>query len=169
MSEQAPATRIVLGRICGVHGVRGWVKIFSDTDPREGILGYRHWLLGDDPKPRRVRDGQRHGKSVIAQLEGCEDRDQAAALVGCDIAVTRDQLPPPSPDEFYWCDLEHLEVVTREGVSLGQVDHLFATGANDVLVVKGERERLLPFVWEQVVLDVDFTRKRIDVDWDPEF
>lgn len=169
MSERAPSSRIVLGRISGVHGVRGWVKVFSETDPREGILGYRQWLLGDEATPRRVREGQRHGKSIIALLDGCADRDQAAALIGREIAVTRDQLPPPSPDEFYWCDLEGLEVVTREGVSLGRVDHLFATSANDVLVVTGERERLLPFVWEQVVCDVDFERARIEVDWDPEF
>ena len=79
------------------------------------------------------------------------------------------QLPPPRADEFYWCDLEGLAVETQDGMDLGRVDHLFATGANDVICVKGERERLIPFVWGDVIKDVDFAEGRILVDWDPDF
>jgi 16S rRNA processing protein RimM len=165
-----PGTRmLVLGRIAGVYGLRGWVKVFSETDPRENILRYSPWYLGEAQAPRAVSEGRRHGKAVIARLAGCEDRDQAAALVGKAIAVPREQLPPPTEDELYWADLEGLAVETLDGTPLGRVDHLFATPANDVLVVAGERERLLPFLWEQVVREVDFERGLIRVDWDPDF
>jgi len=161
---------LVLGHISGLYGVRGWVKVFSDTEPRENILSYRPWYLGASREPRELAAGRRQGKGLVARLEGCDDRDQAAVLVGQEIAVRRDQLPPAQADEFYWADLEGLSVVTMDGTSLGRVSHLFATAANDVLVVKGnQRERLLPFVWPQVVKDVDFGMERIQVDWDPDF
>jgi 16S rRNA processing protein RimM len=116
-----------------------------------------------------VNEGKRHGKGIVVSLRGCDDRDRAATLVGQDIAVVRDQLPPASHDEPYWVDLEGLSVETTEGVALGLIDHLFATGANDVVVVKGDRERLLPFIWGDVVKDVDFEQRRMLVDWDPSF
>jgi 16S rRNA processing protein RimM len=159
--------RIELGRIGGPHGVRGWVRIGSDTDPPENILRYRPWLVGDTEMV--VAEGHRQGKALVARLVGCDDRAAAAELTGKSIAVRRRQLPPPRPDEFYWADLEGLAVATPDGVDLGTVSHLFATGANDVIVVAGERERLVPFLWGQVVQDVDFERRRIVVDWDPEF
>lgn len=172
MTVTAPRTdpaRIVVGRIAGVYGLNGWVKVVSETDPRDGILGYAPWLIGPEATPRRLSERKLHGKGMIVRLDGCDDRDAAAQLVGQEIAVTREQLPPPRPDEFYWFDLEGLAVVTIAGVDLGRVDHLFSTGVNDVLVVKGERERLLPFAWGDVVKDVDFERGRIEVDWDPDF
>lgn len=159
---------VVLGRIVGVYGVRGWVRVLSETEPREAILGYSPWLLGGS-EPLRVVEGRRHGKGVVARLAGCEDRDQAATLVDQEIAVERDQLPPPSPDELYWVDLEGLQVWGPDGVYLGIVDHLFSTGVNDVLVVSGERERLIPFAWGDVIQSVDFEGGRIEVDWDPDF
>jgi len=161
--------RIVLGRICGLFGVRGWLKIHSETEPRDGILRYSPWMVGESGAPKRVLEGRLHGKGVVARIEGCDDRDQAALLVDQEIAVTRDRLPPPRPDEFYWIDLEGLEVVTLAGQPLGTVSHLFATGANDVLVVVGERERLIPFSWDQAIRLVDFDRRLIQVDWDPDF
>jgi 16S rRNA processing protein RimM len=168
-SPRVSDRRVVLGRISGVYGVRGWVKVFSDTRPREGILRYSPWLLGDAKEPKAVLEGRLQGKGVVARIAGCEDRDQAAALLDQEIAVPRDRLPPPSADEFYWVDLEGLEVITEEGTVLGMVDHLFSTGANDVLVVSGDRERLLPFAWDEVIRDVDFEAGRIRVDWDPDF
>lgn len=163
--------RVVLGRIVGVFGVRGWVRVFSETDPLENILNYSPWLLNDASGERewRVLQGQRHGKGLIVRLQQCDDRDQAQALIGSNIAVRRSQLPPPAADEFYWTDLEGLAVETTAGVALGAVDGLLATGANDVLVVRGERERLIPFVWEQVVRELDFAKGLMRVDWDPDF
>ncbi len=159
--------RVALGRIGAPHGVRGWVRVISDTEPPENILRYRPWLV--DEVETDVIEGRRHGNALIARLSGCEHRDAAATLTGRPIAIYRDQLPPPEADEFYWADLEGLKVQTLSGAELGRVSHLFPTGANEVLVVRGEGERLLPFVWGQVVKDVDFAQRRILVDWDPDF
>jgi 16S rRNA processing protein RimM len=162
---------VILGRVSGVFGVRGWVRVFSHTTPRDGILRYSPWHLRRGERWVRYQplDGAAHGKGLVVRLQGCEDRDQAAALRGAEIAVRRDQLPDPGPDEFYWSDLEGLEVRTRDGVVLGRLDYLFETGANDVMVVRGERERLIPYLWGQVVDSVDLTDRVMVVDWDPEF
>jgi len=160
-----------VGRISGVHGVKGWVKVFSYTQPRDNILNYRPWYLrrGDDWQPRDCAEGQRHGKGVIARLTDCEDRDQARALLATEIGVRRDQLPAAAPGEYYWYDLQGLAVVTLQGEPLGRVDHLLETGANDVLVLAGERERLIPFVLDRVVTHVDLDAGLIRVDWDKDF
>lgn len=162
---------VIVGRISGLYGVRGWLRIYSHTEPRENIVNYSPWLIRerDGWRSYEVAGGRRHGKGVVAHLVGIEDRDAAAALMGKDIAIRREQLPETAEDEYYWADLEGLEVVTREGESLGRLDHLFATGANDVMVVKGDRERLIPFLQGQVVLEIDLGQGRIEVDWDPEF
>jgi 16S rRNA processing protein RimM len=160
---------VVLGRVAGVHGLHGWVKVFSETEPRENILSYSPWYLGACAQPRHVLGGRRQGKGLVARLAGCSDRDRAAGLVGMEIAVRRDQLSPATADELYWTDLEGLRVETESGDTLGRVHHLFSTGANDVLVVRGSRERLVPFLWGTVVDDVDFEQGLIRVRWDPDF
>lgn len=161
---------VVIGRISGVFGVRGWVKVYSYTEPRESVLSYLPWQVrvGGQWQAMRVSDGRLHGKGVVAKLDGYDDPESAKALRDVDIAVRRDQLPVPEKGRYYWSDLIGLEVVTLDGVVLGNVDHLLETGANDVLVVQGERERLLPFI-PQVVINVDLTGKKMRVDWDPEF
>jgi len=160
---------LVVGRISGIYGVHGWVKIFSETDPIDAILGYQPWILGDQAERITAVEGRRHGKALVVRLAGCDDREQAAALVGLNIAVSRAQLPPLDDEAFYWADLEGLAVETLEGVVLGKVDHLFATPGNDVLAVRGERERLIPFIWGDVVQDVDLEQGLMRVDWDPDF
>jgi 16S rRNA processing protein RimM len=163
---------VTLGRVAGAYGVRGWLKIHSDTAPRENIVAYGTWWLrqGSDWASRDVEDGRPHGKTVVAKLAGCDDRDAAEALKGAEIAVRRSQLAADlEPGEYYWADLEGLRVVTLEGVDLGQVDHLFETGANDVMVVVGDRERLVPFLMDRVVHEVDVAGGTIRVDWDPDF
>jgi 16S rRNA processing protein RimM len=162
---------VILGRVSAVYGVRGWVKLVSETEPREGILGYSPWYLGGPAgwRPLRPVEGRSHGKGLIARLEGCAGWDQAAVLVGSEIAVRREQLPILGPDDYYWSDLEGLRVGNREGRDLGRVSRLFATGANDVLVVTGERERLIPYLWGQVVLRVDLATASMVVDWDADF
>jgi len=162
---------VVVGRISGVYGVRGWVRVRSYTEPRENILRYSPWLLksSDGWRSCALEEGRPHGKGIVVRLAGYEDRERAAALIGVEVAVRREQLPPLPAGEYYWADLIGLEVVTREGVSLGRIDHLLETGANDVLVVQGERERLIPYLPEQVVLGVDLDGGVMRVDWDPEF
>ncbi|WP_457674965.1 ribosome maturation factor RimM [Thiolapillus sp.] len=167
-----PDRLVTLGRISGLHGVQGWLKVYSDTRPRENILNYSPWYLrrGREWEEVSLQHGRRQGKLVLAKLEGCNDRETARELMGATIAVRRAQLQEGlAEDEFYWTDLEGLRVVTLEGVELGRVDHLMETGANDVLVVRGERERLLPWIWKQVIRDVDLEQGCITVDWDPEF
>jgi 16S rRNA processing protein RimM len=159
---------VVLGRIGGLFGVKGWVKVFSYTEPREAILNYPRWLLSerDGWREATVAEGQRHGKTVIARIDGYVDRDQAAELIGTEIAVRRDELPTAPTGQFYWSDLEGLRVVHRDGTELGRVAYLLETGANDVMVVQGDKERLVPFVMDEVVLGVDLADGRIDVDWE---
>lgn len=162
---------VVLGRVSGLFGVQGWVRVFSHTEPREGIVRYYPVFLRrpDGWRAFEIEAGRAHGAGVVLKFAGCDDRDRAATLLQSEIAVRREQLPPPKPGEYYWTDLEGLRVVTLDGVELGTVATLFATGANDVMVVRGERERLLPFVRGQVVVEVDLEQRRLRVDWDPDF
>ncbi len=162
---------VVLGRVSGLFGVNGWVRVFSHTEPREGISRYHPIFLKRQGEWRefKIEAGRAQGAGVVLKFIGFDDRDQATTLIQSDIAVHRAQLPPPEPGEYYWADLEGLRVVTLEGVELGVVSHLLATGANDVLVVKGERERLLPFIKDRVVVEVNLEQRLMKVDWDPEF
>ncbi len=159
---------VVLGRISGFFGVRGWVKVYSYTEPREAVLNYRSWLLSSngDWRTAEVAEGKRHGKTVIARIEGIEDRDQAAKLIGCDIGVPRSEMPETDEGQYYWSDIEGLRVMTKNGTGLGKVEYLLETGANDVMVINGEQEVLVPFVIDDVVLDVDLAAGVITVDWD---
>jgi 16S rRNA processing protein RimM len=159
---------VILGRIVGLFGVRGWVKVYSYTEPREAVLDYREWLLCRDGYWQSVKlaEGRRHGKAVIARLAGIAERDAAAELLGSDIGVDRDTLPDPGEGRYYWADLEGATVVHKDGTELGKVARLMATGANDVLVVDGPVERLIPFVPDTVILDVDLDAGIIRVDWE---
>jgi len=159
---------VVLGRITGFFGVRGWVKVYSYTEPREAVLNYKCWLLSKtgDWQPQFVAEGKRHGKTVIVRLEGYDDRDQAAALIGSEIGVPRDELPETDDGHYYWSDLEGLRVVASNGTEIGTLDYFIETGANDVMVIKGEQERLIPFVMKEVVVDVDLAAGVITVDWE---
>lgn len=160
----------VLGSVSGLYGVRGWVKVFSHTSPKENIFSYPCWFIYREGRWQeyQLQQGRVQGKGLVASLAGITGRDQAAGLVGAEIAVRRDQLPEAAPDEYYWTDLEGKRVVTLKGDSLGRVDYLFETGANDVMVVKGEQQHLLPFVG-QVIRTVDLDAGVITVDWDPDF
>ena len=159
---------VILGRISGLFGVKGWVKVYSYTEPREAVLDYDRWLLSgkDGWQDATVAEGQRHGKTVIVRINGYDDRDQAAGLIGTEIGIPRDELPEADDDQYYWSDLEGLSVVDRDGTELGKVSHLLETGANDVMVVKGDTERLIPFAMDKVVLGVDLTKGEIRVDWE---
>ncbi len=161
--------QVVLGYVAAVHGIKGWIKVRSWTRPMEAILGYQPWLLGEDKKPVKIVDGRKQGKGLVALLPGFQDREQAAMLVGQQIFVRRDQLPATAADEYYWSDLEGLEVKTTKGEVLGRVERLIETGANDVLVIRGDREHLVPFIQGQYVSRVDLESKLIEVDWDPDF
>jgi len=160
---------VLLGHIAGAHGVRGWVKIHSLTEPREAIFEYQPWLLGEPDTPVRIREGRKHGNRLIAQLEGIDTREQAEALLGKEIGVYREQLPELQGAQDYWADLVGLAVRLESGRELGRIENMLATGANDVMVVQGDRERLIPFVLGRYVKSVDIVAGVVLVDWDPDF
>ena len=162
---------VQLGRISGLYGVKGWVKVYSYTDPRDNILQYRRWFLDLNGKRSEVEldSGRVHGKGIVVRIQGVDDRERAAQWLGAEIEVPRSDMPASEDGSWYWMDLIGLQVVTTGGVVLGQVTGLVETGANDVLVVQGERERLVPFVIDQYVKRVDLDAGLIEVDWDPEF
>ncbi|ADJ28924.1 ribosome maturation factor RimM [Nitrosococcus watsonii] len=162
---------VLVGRISGLYGVQGWLRVYSYTQSRDNILDYEPWYLRQNGawQARRLMKGRVQGKGIVVALEGIDERDVAALWVGCEIAVHRNQLPPPEEGEYYWADLIGLQVITVQGEVLGQVDRLLETGANDVLVVRGERERLLPFLMGMIVKQVDLQQGLLTVDWDPDF
>jgi len=169
---EMPDSALHMGRISGVFGVNGWVKIFSYTDPKNNILEMTPWLLCQpDSKvcvPVVLKQGRTQGKGLVAQLPDCEDCDAAEQWVGYDIWIERRRMSALASGEYYWADLTGLAVWAKTQ-HLGCVKGLIETGANDVLVVSGDRERLIPFLQPDVVTNVDLIKGRIEVDWDPDF
>ena len=189
--------KVILGRITGVYGVQGWVKVFSYTDPKEAIIDYSPWYIraegrNHDHKNQapwtrvQLKAGKRHAKTVVAKLEQCDDRDAAMAYIGTEIAIEPEQLESlKEKNEYYWRDLIGLRVINQQNVELGVVKSLLETGANDVLVVASEiasedgseiegckveiRERLIPWTMNNAIIAVDQEQGIIRVDWDPDF
>lgn len=168
---QADHDVIVIGRITGIYGVKGWVRVFSHTQPKENILIYSPWLLGSKGNWQTValEDGRQHGKGIIAKLGHCDDRDQAADMIGQDIAIKQEQLASLDANEYYWVDLIGLEVVNERQQHLGKVLRLIETGANDVLVVAGQKEILIPFARPHIIKSIDLESGRIVVDWEADY
>ena len=161
---------ICVGHIIGIQGVKGWVKVFSDTSPRENILNYSPWKIETGEKIMNVAvNGRLHGKNVIAQIDGVEDRDLAAGLIGSKIYIEPGQLPKLTEGEYYWSDLIGMKVESLKSEPLGTVETMMETGANDVMVLQGDRERLIPFVIDEIVREVDLVNKRVVVDWQPDY
>ena len=163
---------VLLGRVHGAFGIRGELKLESFTDPATAIFRYQPWLLrdaqGNDRELAGAR-GRESAKGLVATFPGVDDRDAAEALRGSELFAPRSALPPPKPGEYYWVDLEGLRVVNLEGVDFGTVSHLFSTGANDVLVARGDRERMIPFLEPDYIRSVDFDAGVVTVDWDADF
>ena len=161
------AAFIPVGEICGVFGVRGWLKVRSFTRPPEGLLAYRRWhLLRDGAADNYFMIAHRvDGGNLVVKLRSVNSREAADQLVGATVAILEAELPSPPTDQYYWRDLVGLVVINREGEHLGTVTGLLETGANDVLVVEGSRQRLIPFVPEHYVDRVDPPGGRILVDW----
>ncbi|MCF6253564.1 MAG: ribosome maturation factor RimM [Thiomicrorhabdus sp.] len=167
--------KLIVGQINGIFGVNGWVKIFSHTDPRKNILDYSPWMIKFRGEWQHIKvensKVQSGGKTLVAQLENVTDRDVAREYMGCEIAIDRSQLKQ-SQDGWFWIDLIGCQVVTQEGVLLGDVKEMIVTGAHDVLRVQSESEGgseiLIPFVMERFILSVDVKTKQIIVDWELE-
>jgi 16S rRNA processing protein RimM len=167
--------RVTLGRIAGVFGVQGWVRVRSYADPQGNLLRYKRWYLkGPTQREVRVVQGREQIGGLVVQLSAEDgkpitDRDVAAGLIGSEIEVPRAELPRLKRGEYYWADLVGLEVANVDGVELGRVEYVTDNGAQAVLALAGERERLIPFVHGPIVQSVDLKAGRIVVDWSPDW
>lgn len=162
---------LVVGVLGRTYGVKGWLKVNSYTSPQENILDFADWLWEQNGNWVKIPmdPPKAHNQGVIAHVHGYDQPEIAKQLTGKKIAILRSELPVLEADEYYWTDLQGCLVVTTSGVELGRVDYIFETGSNDVLVVKGERERLIPLLTGSVVQNIDLEDQLIHVDWDPEF
>ena len=160
---------VFVGKISSPHGIKGWVKVISYTDPLENILSYKEWFLPfeEGNKSFSIEDSRIQGKKIIAKLDGIEDRDSAEDLKNKEILVSRLEFPKLEKNTFYWNDLVDLSVMDQKGKQLGKVDSLFETGSNDVLVIVNEnKERfLVPFIMDEVIKKVDLAKEFISIEW----
>jgi len=171
-----PSRRVTLGRVAGVFGVKGWVKVVSNTRPADNILRYPQWWIGaDEGYLATLVDAKAQVNGLIVQLTGRDgqpisDRDIAARLIGKDIAVDRAELPPAPPGSYYWADLIGMDVASVAGEPLGRVTAMMENGVQDVLVLHdGTVERLIPFVQGPIIVGVDVDARRIVANWSPDY
>ena len=159
-----------MGHVIAPFGLQGWIKVHPYTATSGALADYATWWLGkpDAYIAYQVQAAKTHGSELVAKLPGIDDRDAAFSLRGMEIAVPRAELPKANRDEYYWTDLIGLTVVNTEGQSFGTVKTILATGANDVLVVSGDQERLIPFL-RQVIHAVDLENGTIQVEWGADY
>ncbi|MGH8541116.1 MAG: ribosome maturation factor RimM [Stenotrophobium sp.] len=169
-------SRVTLGRVAGVYGVRGWVKVISSTRPIGNILNYpRWWIAKGEGFEAKLLEGRVHGHGLVAQISGVDgepitDRNIAESLIGAEIRVERSELPPAGKGQYYWTDLIGLRVESEQGDALGAVTEVTSNGAQDVLVVQdAETERMIPFVQGPIIKSVDLEKRLIVADWLPEY
>ena len=168
----------VVGKLGSTYGIRGWLRIYSSTEQAESIFEYRPWFLKikGEWQPTELENWRHHNHEIIVKLKGVDDREAAQTLANVEIGVDLSVFPELEEGDYYWHDLIGCSVVNLEGYTMGTVTEMMETGSNDVLVVKantkdafGKQERLIPFLYEQVVKRVDLTTKTIEVDWDAGF
>jgi len=162
---------VVMGKVLVPYGVNGWVKVYSFTEKIESFLTYKKLFLSKDQttwleiKPIEIK---LHGKTIIAKFSEIADRTQAENYKNYLIGVPKDYLPQLNENQYYWNDLIGFEVLNLQNFSFGLVDTYIETGANDVIVVKGDKERLIPYT-SMTVLKIDTIKDKIIVDWDEDF
>lgn len=180
-SDSVPDDLVVVGRVSGAYGVRGWIKVVPFSDARDSVLRAvpRWWLRAHAGSPgggpgqaraHEVIESRPQGSSVVAQLRGVGDRTASEALKGAEVAISRAEFPAAGDGEYYWIDLVGCEVANPAGIRLGTVIELQEYGAHPVLAVRGPDavERLIPFV-DRHVLSVDVAGRRIVADWDLDY
>lgn len=173
-----PIEPLIVGKIGSAYGIRGWLRMFSSTEKAEAIFGYQPWFIQRAGQWQLIEleEWKRHNQDIIIKVNGISDRNAAEVLTNFDIVVDSVQFPVLESGDYYWKDLVGCQVFTTKGYQLGRVTQLMETGSNDVLIVKanlkdafGIKERLIPFLSEQVIKHVDLTEGKIEVDWDPGF
>ncbi len=173
---------IIVGRVTALFGVKGWLKLHSYTQPITNLLQYKQQCfisVAGDWQPVSFDQGHRHGKGLVVHIKGCDDRDEGRRYIQSDLAIEAGSMPQLEQDEYYWHQLEGLQVWIQgsDGARqlLGRVDHLLETGSNDVLVIKScqgsvdQRERMLPYRPNEVIKSIDLETGSMIVDWDPMF
>ena len=171
MSSRQLEEIIVMGKVSAPFGVNGWIKVYSFTEKLESFLIYKKLFISKDQKnwlEIEVKDIKLHGKTIIANFSEIVDRTQAEFYKDYLIGVPKNCLPPLKENQYYWSDLIGCKVVNLQNIPFGLVDSFIETGANDVMVVKGDKERLIPYSRE-TVLEVDTINSKIIVDWDENF
>lgn len=166
--EDNSSKTIILGKIAGVYGVKGWVKVISFTRPMENIFQYPEWqlLAGTNKQTLVVENGKQHGKGLIVKFAGLDDREEAKKLFGKEVAVFKDELPKLPEGEYYWHDLIGLTVSNEDDIEFGVVKKIHETGANDVLEIKGKGRYLIPLIYDVFVTEVDLASQQMQVKWD---
>ena len=168
----------VVGKLGSTYGIRGWLRIYSSTEQAESIFDYQPWFLKikGEWHPTELENWRYHNHEIIVKLKGVDDREAAQTLANVEIGVDLSVFPELEEGDYYWHDLIGCSVVNLEGYTMGTVTEMMETGSNDVLMVRantkdafGKQERLIPFLYEQVVKRVDLTTKTIEVDWDAGF
>lgn len=162
---------VVIGSLGAPFGIKGWLKINSYTQPKENIFNYQDWLLkfSDNWQAIEVEDRLIKHNLLAIKLHGCSTPQQAKLYTHAQLGVYRESLPQLAKDEYYWDDLVGLTVINQDGVILGQIEYLFETGSNDVMVVRDDKEYLIPYLPGIFVLAVKLDKKQVVVNWDPDF
>ena len=161
--------KIYLGKITGVHGIKGWLKIQSFSSPPENILNYPSWIINNKGEEDyySIEQGRKQNNKIVVKLEKIDDRNTAESLINSKIQILRSDLPKLSNENYYWSDLVGLSVLNSEETVIGKIESLIETGANDVMVIitlKDERI-LIPFVMHEIIKEVNVELSYIKIDW----
>lgn len=159
-------SKVTLGKIVGHFGVKGWLKVLSYTKPREQIKKYQEIKIDNDhlKSDFKLEAWKIHGNHVLLKIEKFDNRDDACVFINSQIIIDRKNLPNLTEGQYYWNDLEGMEVQGIDGNKIGKVSHMIETGSNDVMVMEDNKE-LIPFIFGQVVKKVDIEKNLIEVDW----
>lgn len=175
--SEADREWVVLGEIGRVHGLKGWLKLISFTSPIKNILDYSSFQVevGGRVQEIELDEHRRLNKALLVHFKGYDNPETARLLTGTVLTIANKKLPQLQRGEFYWHQLQDLRVVNQHEQVLGQVSHLLETGANDVLVVKADsksiddRERLIPYLTDSVIIEIDLRTQTIRVDWEADY
>lgn len=162
---------VIVGQFGKVHGIKGFITLHSFTEPRDNILEYKPWfmLLNKQWQPIDLSKIEVNNKHILVKVEGFTEREQASELTHVQVGIKKTQLPTLPKGEFYWNELIGMQVHNTEGTALGFVKEILATGANDVLIIEGERRYLVPYLLDLYIIAIDAEQRAITVDWDADF
>ena len=156
---------ILAGKVVGVHGVRGLIKVLPLVE-KDLFKPRNHFYLATDqgkPIKYEIKTAKPHKRFVLMALKGIENRSLAEPLVGLEFKIQRSELPPLEENTYYWSDIIGLNVFDKDGDVLGEITSIIDTGSNDVYVVNGDREILIPAL-ESVVKTIDIKNNTMKVD-----